>query len=310
MSKPVKIIWEASQKLRDQEFIETGKVTLKRRHIMIDPTTLTPAQREQVVQAAWDRYDCWEIDVSSRLETKTPTTKGYSETIKENWYNSKPITFDKEPSIEEACEVAIPNKKVIEWAEERAEEANSKRKKAEQEEIARQRALFEELWPQIQEALRSQDIEHVKATIRAWNSKGLPENYVHTDYATYYDRLERHLNDLLEEKAEAEKRAWIEQYGSEHLKRAYEAGYDCTKLYFKERASKEYPGGIINYNDDAGLEKMDSPSLAALDLQDKIKREHPGVNVYIASVGFYGEDRREVVVVKDENYPMLIIYEL
>jgi len=50
---------------------------------------------------------------------------------------------------------------------------------------------------------------------------------------------------VAKEKARRERRDWIAQSGSDYLRRAVGAGYDCTRQYGTERAAHELPGGTL-----------------------------------------------------------------
>lgn len=64
--------------------------------------------------------------------------------------------------------------------------------------------------------------------------------------------------------AEAEKQTWVEEHGSEHLRKALCAGYDCQRLYVTERAAKEFPGFTVDFGDDARWDNRSCPSEEAL----------------------------------------------
>lgn len=64
--------------------------------------------------------------------------------------------------------------------------------------------------------------------------------------------------------AEAEKLAWVNAHGSDHLRTAVNAGYDCTRLYATERATSEHPGYILDYKNNAEWKGRSCPSPKAL----------------------------------------------
>ena len=61
-----------------------------------------------------------------------------------------------------------------------------------------------------------------------------------------------------------EKQAWIDRHGSEHLKEAIAAGYDCRDLYVRERAAIEWPEYEPNIEKRAKWKRLSSPSPKAL----------------------------------------------
>lgn len=96
------------------------------------------------------------------------------------------------------------------------------------------------------------------------------------------DEEEEETRKEAEEKAEKEARAkWIEKHGSDHLKRACEAGHTCSRLYLTERVAKEYPGALLDFDDHAGWNDRSCPTLAALDLRDKLLKKHPDAEIHI-----------------------------
>lgn len=71
--------------------------------------------------------------------------------------------------------------------------------------------------------------------------------------------------------AVAAKAAWVQEFGSDYLKRACANGYDCQRLYVTERAALEAPGFTVDFKDNATWKARSCPSLAALDLEDALK---------------------------------------
>lgn len=77
------------------------------------------------------------------------------------------------------------------------------------------------------------------------------------------------------EAAKAEKGAWIEEHGSDHLQRAFPMGYDCQRLYVEERAKKEFPGFKVDFDDFAEAKDRSCPSSTGLDVVDEILKNTP-----------------------------------
>jgi hypothetical protein len=79
----------------------------------------------------------------------------------------------------------------------------------------------------------------------------------------------------------SDRRAWIEEHGSEHLKRAIAAGYPSEQRYVEERRDLEYPGFEIVDSVRHGGDWADSPSPEALVQAESF----PGVRVWRAPNG-------------------------
>lgn len=63
---------------------------------------------------------------------------------------------------------------------------------------------------------------------------------------------------------DAEKAAWIAEHGSEYLRKAHGAGYDCQRLYVKERGTAEFPDYVIDFENRADWHSRACPSEKAL----------------------------------------------
>lgn len=93
---------------------------------------------------------------------------------------------------------------------------------------------------------------------------------------------QRKLREQLKKDQIAEQRkAWIAAYGSERLKKCQAHGYSCSRLYWQERAQKEFPGWSLDYNESATYEDRSGPSLAALTLLEQLQQEHDGSEIKI-----------------------------
>ena len=75
---------------------------------------------------------------------------------------------------------------------------------------------------------------------------------------------ERERREAAKALAQAEKLTWCQTHGSEHLRMAVEAGYDCARLYATGRAAAEYPGYELDFDDQAEWKSRSCPSADAL----------------------------------------------
>lgn len=68
------------------------------------------------------------------------------------------------------------------------------------------------------------------------------------------------------EAQEADKAAWITTHGSDHLRAAFAAGYDCQRLYVTERAAAEFPGFKVDFADRSHWDRRSCPSEEGLEI--------------------------------------------
>lgn len=78
-----------------------------------------------------------------------------------------------------------------------------------------------------------------------------------------------------EEEAEAafqaEKKKWVEEFGSERLKKAIALGYDATKTYIAERGKATLGDDyVLDYAKDVTVKSRSNPSLEALNEEERI----------------------------------------
>lgn len=80
-------------------------------------------------------------------------------------------------------------------------------------------------------------------------------------------RQQQYIADIEENRRredESAKAEWIENHGSAHLRRAFDAGYDCQRQYVIERAAQEAPGYVVDFNNTAAWDSRTFPSETAL----------------------------------------------
>jgi hypothetical protein len=84
-----------------------------------------------------------------------------------------------------------------------------------------------------------------------------------------------------EEARLAERLTWAREHGSEHLQRALDAGHDCARLFWTERAGVEYPDFVLDGDSHAEWKDCFCPSVKALDSRDAVLAAHPGAKATI-----------------------------
>lgn len=115
-----------------------------------------------------------------------------------------------------------------------------------------------------------------------------------------YNAERRERARLEREAFEAARAVWVAEHGSAHLRRAVEAGYDCTRLYLTERAALEYPDYTLDFDDHAKWESRCCPSEEALAEAEARKGQVVWLVAAPPQVEFYCP--REAVIVKDPTY--------
>ncbi len=66
------------------------------------------------------------------------------------------------------------------------------------------------------------------------------------------------------QRQDAHRAAWIMGHGSEFLRKAVDAGYNCQRRYVTERAALEHPGYVVDFDDAATWRSRSCPSESAL----------------------------------------------
>jgi len=123
----------------------------------------------------------------------------------------------------------------------------------------------------------------------------------------------------MKEEREREKRQWIDQHGSNYLKKATKLGYDCQRQYVTERAAREFPGFTVDFNNYADWRSRSCPSEEALELlEDILNRGFKDAKiVWLTAPPYYWSrysdghyEAREAVVVGDYLGRYTLIKEL
>jgi len=68
------------------------------------------------------------------------------------------------------------------------------------------------------------------------------------------------------QRQESERRIWIQAHGSEFLRQAHAAGYDCQRLYATERAALEFPGFTLEFDSSSRWKSRSCPSRKAFEI--------------------------------------------
>ena len=118
-----------------------------------------------------------------------------------------------------------------------------------------------------------------------------------------------------QEQALVEKSAWISKHGSNHLKKAFFAGYDCQRKYVIERLAIEIPDGRADFDDNLRWKDRSCPSEKMLDLSLELKKAGYDASVKWMTHSLYDNDYCEeyeeeegVVIEKDLGKYDVVIY--
>lgn len=88
------------------------------------------------------------------------------------------------------------------------------------------------------------------------------------------------------EQHEADKLSWVQAHGSDHLRDAVALGYDCQRQYVTERAEKEFPDYIIDFDERAEWKSRSCPSPKALtDVKRLVAAGHKAKVVWLTDDG-------------------------
>lgn len=122
-----------------------------------------------------------------------------------------------------------------------------------------------------------------------------------------YKELVGRYKDAVEASKDARKLAaqqeiddWIAAHGSDRLAKAYAQGYECKRLYAKERASLEYPDFELDYMDNLEYVDRINPSLEALELSEQYAgSEVVWVKARHDESDDYATEQEEAVILKN-----------
>lgn len=249
----VKVTWRASEKLRTQEVVATGNETETTRTFTIDLFDLTPEERQAiVVHLGVDRIGRAKIDMQNTVKFDA------------EWHGdglrSQSLYFDAEPTVQQIIEWIVDCQSAK--AESKAHQAKVNDEKL--EETNRKAALYDEYRPRVEALVEAKDYDSLgKFAVKGledWHPKGKD---------SLYTLVREARQEIKTERDKAEKATWIAEHGSDRLKRGFERGHDCQRLYVIERAAIEAPGWTVDFNDDATWKDRSCPSTAALNLAEE-----------------------------------------
>ena len=286
----ISITFQVSEECRKNEAAKTGESGPAERTLVVNLSDLSQARRKAILSIADVKPDG---DFALRLDwdrTKTLILRdephGYGHDVDNarpnSWLDRQELIFDETPTAEvlvaRVSEIPHANHGVQEAAEKLAEPYQAKvaaTQAAAVENEQRHQAEYERMRPLLEQLIAAEDLDRVS------NASCVPGSVERPGWYnwSYHPRAENSLsymqdeayNALRRKRGEAEKTAWITEHGSDHLKRAHTAGYDCQRLYVIERAALEAPGFTVDFNDSAEWKSRSCPSTEALDEAEAAK---------------------------------------
>jgi hypothetical protein len=231
----MRIEYHVQKNVREQQYIETGKMPAERQVYTLDDAKLTPEFRA-----------FWLKNGGGELQVRPDSPMGY----KVSWFAPFIATNDEEA-------VNLLN----EWRGEQEAAEAAWRSKAQ---VALRQAIDGLLAKLDNDGLVS------PAIYLEWT--GLPgyDEACALQRAIERKRAEAQaqafaLAKAERERQEADKTAWIESHGSEKLQAKFAAGYDCQRLYVFQRAALEHPDFILDWHETARYKGRSCPSDAGFE---------------------------------------------
>lgn len=252
----LKVVYQVSDKVIAKELIETGIKGERVREVYFNLPELDTGVRQKLVEIKAIDLGKGTGTVSQKVDITNHIAWSDSRSRK----HEKPVEFDDVPTIDQ----------VIQFFESQTKySAEIEAKKAEEEEKERKAKLVEaEEKEKIDEMEVNQDLEGL-------NSYTIPKDFP-SDSRGLYAYSGKAYNIVKKELSEAGRKRWVMEHGSDHLKKGISEDYDCQRLYVVERAAKEAPLFVVDFNGSGRHESRTCPSMEALELADKAKELNLG----------------------------------
>jgi len=314
MNATVKVTFALSDEYRRARLIHTGENLSQRQTIEIDLATATEDDRADIIN--WTGLDLRDI----KIETWHAA---------EAWQDHKPVSdylmLDGVPSVQEIVAHCLRMRMERDEAQRihdeymlgEINEDLSKTMRAMREHIANRTIGNVDLRSSLDGDRKRLGVDlsaynALRAEYNAWEAERQAQ------IAAEHEANERK-REAEKAAREAEKQAWVQQHGSDHLRRACAAGHDCSRMYWRERAALEYPGYVVDIEDEASWKSRACPSIDALDERDAVLAAHPGADAEIVWLTAMPLDHKaedededefeacEALTVRDPRYPYDLI---
>lgn len=264
----IKLQYKPSDKLSKQHLIDTGN-QLRDKFVTVELTTLTPEQRAIVVECKATFGDeaalpeiVTGIDASHyngpRFESRSGPELDAIPTVEE-WIAEAQGRLAIRAQFQPQLDALLAERKAAKEArDKRLAEVQAQYKTLQSEWLPRIKKMGEaeanQPLPENMRAVEAELRQLLGASGRIWDEISLAK---HNRWEVLHDVR-------IKAEAHAAKDAWIDAHGSDQLKRGFERGHDCGRLYTLERAALEAPGYIVDYYDGASWKDRSCPSVKAL----------------------------------------------
>jgi hypothetical protein len=261
----IKVHWKASEKLQHEEYVATGDKPTGNHQVKIDLVELTPAQRTTLITAAHIREPFDTINLQ-----KAQFDPEYARGWGRYYYRATELKLDKEPNLFAILGLCGAMTKAADAASEYTKKVKAEKNKVaaeEKAEIARLTAAYDEALPKIQALIDAGNLETLKKGI---GISGKLNFFTPAYKSSLYKIADEAQRDIVKQQREDAKETWIVENASAHLRRAFDDGYNCQRLYVQERAEQEASAFTVDFNDKATWKERSCPSAGAMDLADEV----------------------------------------
>lgn len=269
----VTVTWEASEKLRKQEYTETGERPDAGRRFTLNLKELTQEERKPIVEHLGLHIFTLGMETAHIFSEKWPIT----------CFAPRRLAFDQQPTVDDILDYVKSETASRDTA--RAHKAKiDAAKKANRVQL---QGHYDNFRQEIDALVESGDLTALEE-FRYPPVKGVASFKPSGGRSGLYKLLSDAITEVAmgienarKAKREADKAEWIEAHSSEHLKRAHGGGYDAQRLYVTERADKEAPGFIVDFDGAAEWKDRSCPSLEALDAEAEAEALRVGDGVKV-----------------------------
>lgn len=260
----VTVEWLASAKLLKEELTATGKSASPRRSIVIDLEQLEPGLRAAILDLTELTGMLLKSGVGLtpiRLRRVRTFTDGDHPVL--SWGD---VALDAEPTA--AGLPLLAHGIRVELAKAEAKMKEIKEQKA--KETAWLNATYQTARGALDlivggEAPTPDRLAKLRELdVHALVPEAYPMDFRPPKHMNLYVLQAEEIRLLEKQRRRIEKIAWIGQHGSERLRRCTALGYDCQRLYVKERAALEAPGFTCDFDDAAEWKTRSCPSVVTL----------------------------------------------